>query len=174
MMMFRSIVADVLRVGTLVIALSGFVGVAQAQQPAQPSAGQVQLGRDVVEASGASRAFENVVPSILQQTLNMILQQNPDLQKDLVASVQAIRPEFEKRQGEITDIVARIYAQRFTEAELKEILAFYRSTTGKKFVADIASVLEQSFVMTQEWGGKLSEEVVVRLRAEMKKKGHTI
>ena len=172
--MFRSIVADVLRVGALVLALSGFAGAAQAQQPAQPSAAHVQLGHDVVVASGATRAFENVVPSILQQTLNVVLQQNPDLQKDLVASVQAIRPEFEKRQGEITDIVARIYAQRFTEAELKEILSFYRSPTGKKFVTDIAAVLEQSFVKTQEWGGKLSEEVVVRLRAEMKKKGHTI
>jgi hypothetical protein len=174
MMMFRSTVADVLRVGALVIAFSGFVGAAQAQQPAQPSAGHIQLGRDVVEASGATRAFDGVVPSILQQTLNGVLQQNPDLQKDLVASVQTIRPEFEKRRVEINDIVARIYAQRFTEAELKEILAFYRSATGKKFVAGIPAVLEESFVKTQEWGVKLSEEVVVRLRAEMKKKGHTI
>jgi hypothetical protein len=174
MMMFRSTVADVLRVAALVIAFSGFVGAAQAQQPAPPSAGQIQLGRDVVEASGATRAFDGIVPSILQQTLNGVLQQNPDLQKDLVASVQAISPEFEKRRVEIIDIVARIYAQRFTEAELKEILTFYRSATGKKFVVGIPAVLEESFVKTQEWGSKLSEELVVRLRAEMKKKGHTI
>jgi hypothetical protein len=35
-------------------------------------------------------------------------------------------------------------------------------------------VLEESFVKTQEWGGKISEEVVQQLRAEMKKRGHTI
>jgi hypothetical protein len=35
-------------------------------------------------------------------------------------------------------------------------------------------VLEESLVKTQEWGGKISEEVVLNLRAEMKKRGHTI
>jgi len=171
--MYRSTFAGILRVGALVIALSGMTSAAFAQQPT-PSAGQIQIGRDIVTASGATRAFEGIVPSILQQALNLFTQQNPDLQKDLTASIQMIAPEFEKRRVEIVDIVATVYAQRFTEAELKEILAFYRSTVGKKFVTELPAVLEQSFVKTQEWGGKLSEQVVTRLRAEMKKKGHTI
>jgi len=171
--MYRSTIAGILRVGALVIALSGITGAAFAQQPT-PSAGQIQLGRDIVVASGATRAFDGVVPSILQQALNLFTQQNPDLQKDLTASIQSIAPEFEKRRVEIVDIVATVYAQRFAEAELKEILAFYRSTVGKKFVGELPTVLEQSFIKTQEWGGKLSEQVVTRVRAEMKKKGHTI
>jgi hypothetical protein len=57
---------------------------------------------------------------------------------------------------------------------LKEILTFYQSAVGKKFVTQLPSVLEESFVKTQEWGGKISEEVVQQLRAEMKKRGHTI
>ncbi len=171
--MYRSTIAGILRVGALVIALSGATGAALAQQ-STPSAGQIQLGRDIVSASGATRSFDGIVPTILQQALGMFTQQNPDLQKDLTASIQSIAPEFEKRRVEIIDIVATVYAQRFTEAELKEILAFYRSTVGKKFVTELPAVLEQSFVKTQEWGGKLSEQVVNRLRAEMKKKGHAI
>jgi hypothetical protein len=160
--------------GALALMLIGLAGAAVAQQPAQPGAAQVQLGRDLVESSGATRAFDGVVPSILQQALNSFVQQNPDLQKDLVTSIQAIRPEFEKRRSEIIDLVARVYATRFTEGELKEIITFYRSNTGKKFVTQLPSVLEESFTKTQEWGAKISEEIVVRLRAEMKKKGHTI
>jgi hypothetical protein len=35
-------------------------------------------------------------------------------------------------------------------------------------------VLEESFIKTQEWGGRLSEEIVQSLRVEMKKRGHAI
>ena len=54
--------------------------------------------------------------------------------------------------------VARVYAAKFTEAELKELLVFYRSTIGKKFVAEQPAVLEEGFRRTQEWSAKISED----------------
>lgn len=167
--MFRTIVAGALRAGVFAIALAGLTGAASAQSPST-----VQLGRDIVEASGATRAFDGIVPSILQQTANIFTQQNPDLQKEIIGSLKELAPEFEKRRSEIIDLIARVYATRFSEAELKEILAFYRSPTGKKFVVQLPTILEEGYAKTQEWGGKLSEEVVQKLRADMKKKGHTI
>lgn len=166
--MFRSTIAAV-----LLAALTAFstAAVAQSQQPASAT---VKLAREVVVASGATRAFDGVIPSILGQSLSVFIQQNPDLQKDLTEAMKTIAPQFEKRVEEIIDIVAAVYATRFTEAELKELLAFYRSAVGKKFVAVLPSVLEESFVKTQEWSGKISEEIVIGLRAEMKKRGHTI
>ena len=170
--MYRKPVLYLLRAGAFVLALAGFAGVAAAQQP--PSAALIQIARDVVEASGASRAFDPIIPSMLQRSINAFVPQNPDLQKPIVESVQTIAPAFEKRRSEIIDIVARVYAVRFTEAELKELLAFYRSTIGKKFVAEQPAVLDESFRRTQEWSAKLAEEIVTALRAEMKKRGHTI
>ncbi|HEX5777257.1 MAG TPA: DUF2059 domain-containing protein [Xanthobacteraceae bacterium] len=170
--MFRSTFAAGLRMLTLLIALGGFGTAAMAQ--GSTTSANVQLARDGVVASGATRAFEGVVPSILQQSLNVFVQQNPDLQKDLVESLKAIGPGFEKRTSEIIDIIAGVYATRFTQQELKELLTFYQSAVGKKFVTLLPNVLEESFVKTQEWGGKLSEEIVRTLRAEMKKRGHAI
>jgi uncharacterized protein len=170
--MFQSTVAGALRTGALFVALIAFGTAALAQSA--PTAANVQLAREVVLASGATRAFDGVIPSILQQSLSVFVQQNPDLQKDLTESTKAIAPAFEKRSTEIIDIIATVYATRFSQAELKELLNFYQSAVGKKFVALLPSVLEESFVKTQEWGGKLSEEVVQQLRAEMKKRGHTI
>lgn len=169
--MFRLNVAVGLRAGALLIALAAFSPPASSQT-ATPD--NFQLARDVVVASGATRAFEGVVPSILQQSLGVFVQQNPDLQKELTESIKSIAPEFEKRVSEIVDIVARVYASRFSEAELKDILDFYRSDSGKKLVTLLPNVLEESFVKTQEWGGQLSEEIILRLRADMKKKGHAI
>jgi hypothetical protein len=171
MTMYR-FAAGILRAGALAFALASLPLVAHAQQ--QPSAAHLQVARDVVEASGAARAFDTVVPAVMQQSYTLFLQQNPDLQKPLQESLVVIRPEFDARRVEIRDLVAAVYAKRFSEPELKDLLAFYRSTTGKKFVAEIPSVLEESFGRTQEWGGRLSEEIVARLRVEMKKRGHAI
>jgi hypothetical protein len=170
--MFRSTVAGALRAMTLILALAALNVPAVAQTA--PSAANVQLAREVVLASGATRAFDGVVPSILQQSLNVFVQQNPDLQKVLVESMKTIGPVFEKKSSEIIDIIASVYASRFTSGELKELLSFYQSAVGKKFVTQLPSVLEESFVKTQEWGGKVSEEIVQALRAEMKKRGHAI
>lgn len=171
--MLRSTVAGALRALALLAVLTAF-STAVSAQTAAPSASAVQIAREVVDASGATRSFAGIVPNILGQSLSVFVQQNPDLTKDLTESVKTIAPEFEKRSSEISDLVARVYATRFTEAELKELLTFYRSAVGKKFVSVLPSVLEESFVKTQEWGGKISEEIVISLRAEMKKRGHTI
>jgi hypothetical protein len=170
--MFHSTLAGALRALTLLIALGAFAVPVAAQTA--PSSANVQLAREVVVASGATRAFEGVIPSILQQSLNVFVQQNPDLQKDLVEALKAIGPGFEKRTTEIIDIIASVYATRFSQQELKELLTFYQSAVGKKFVTLLPNVLEESFIKTQEWGGKLSEEIVQTMRAEMKKRGHTI
>ena len=171
--MLRSTVAGALRSLALLAALSAFTTAAFAQAAA-PTASAVQTAREVVEASGATRSFAGVVPNILGQSLNVFVQQNPDLQKELVEAIKTIGPVFEKRASEIINIVASVYAVRFSQAELKELLAFYQSAVGKKFVTQLPNVLEESFVKTQEWGGKISEEIVQGLRAEMKKRGHTI
>jgi hypothetical protein len=176
--MNRPTIARALRVGALTIALGMLATGALAQAPAPkgppPSAAQVQLAREIIDASGAARAFDGIIPTIMQQAYASFLQQNPDLQKPLVEAITAIRGDFEKRQPEIVALMATAYASHFTEAELKELITFYRSPTGKKLVTELPGVLEESFARAREWGTKVSEEFIAALRAEMKKRGHTI
>ncbi|HLL28946.1 MAG TPA: DUF2059 domain-containing protein [Xanthobacteraceae bacterium] len=176
--MNRPTIARALRLAALVIALGITVTGVRAQQPAPkgppPSAAQIQLARQIIDASGAARAFDGVIPSVMQQAYASFLQQNPDLQKQLVEAITAIRGDFEKRQPEVVSLMATAYASHFTEAELNELLTFYRSPTGKKLVTELPNVLEESFAAVRQWGAKTSEEFIAALRAEMKKRGYTI
>jgi hypothetical protein len=159
------------RAGAILVALFGFAAVAQAQAP---SAAQLKLAQQVVEMQGSSRSFEGAVPSILTQVYQQYVSQNPDLEKDIGAVLRTMLPEFDKRKDEISAILARVYAEKFTEAELKEILVFYESPAGKKFVAATADIGKETMGKLQEWSGKVSKDVTERLKAEMKKKGHNI
>ena len=159
------------RAGAMLVALFGFVAVAQAQAP---SANHLKLARQVVEFQGSMRSFDGAIPSIFTQVYQQYVTQNPDLDKDIASALRAMLPEFDKRKEEITVILARIYAEKFSEAELNDILGFYNSATGKKFVAATADIGKESMGKLQEWNSKVNKEVIDRLKAEMKKKGHNI
>lgn len=167
-----SLVIRAARAGAIVVALLGFGAAAQAQQA--PNANQLKLARQVVELQGSQRSFEGAIPSIFTQIYNQFVSQNPDLDKDIAATLRALLPEFDKRKDEITAILARVYAEKFTEAELKDILTFYESPTGKKFVGATADVGKETMGKLQEWSGKVNQDAIDRLKAEMKKKGHNI
>ncbi|MFG1479189.1 DUF2059 domain-containing protein [Xanthobacter sp. V4C-4] len=145
-------------------------GVALAQQAA-PTPAQVALARDLVEANGEARAFDGVIANIVDGAALSFLSTNPDLAKQLRDVAIAVRPEFEKRQAEIIQILATAYASRFTEAELKEALAFFRTPTGKKLVTDRPAIVQQAVQGIQAWGAQLNAQAVERVRAEMRKKG---
>jgi hypothetical protein len=45
---------------------------------------------------------------------------------------------------------------------------------GKKLIATEPQILEQSMRRVQSWADQLSDQMMGRFRAEMKKKGHTL
>jgi hypothetical protein len=153
--------------------LFGFVAATQAQTQA-PNANQLKLARQVVEMQGSLRSFDSAIPTIFTQIYNQYVSQNPDLDKDISATLRALLPEFDKRKEEITAVLARVYAEKFTETELNDIIAFYNSPSGKKFIGATSDIGKESMGKLQEWSGQINKDAIERLKVEMKKKGHSI
>jgi hypothetical protein len=156
----------------LLLASATFVGSALAQ-PA-PSASAVATARELVETKGGSAMFDPVIISVVEQTKAALLQTNPQLGKDLNDVAAQLRTEFGSKRDELMAYAAKLYADRFTEQELKEMLAFYKSPLGRKMSNIEPQVLDQTFNYIQQWGQQVSEQVMNRFRAEMKKKGHNL
>lgn len=140
----------------------------------QPSAAAVETAKEIVAVKGASNLLSAIIPSVVEQAKVLFQQTNPILAKDLNEAAAALRKELEPRQVELSNEVARLYATHFTEAELKEILTFYKTPVGKKMIEQEPRALEQSMQFAQGWRNRFSEEVIGKMRAEMKKRGHTI
>ena len=103
-----------------------------------------------------------------------MLQTNPMLGKDLNEVAAKLRTEYASRSAEVVNDVAKLYASRFTEQELKDALAFYKSPLGRKLLVEEPTILDQSMKNAQTWANRLSEEIIGKMRAEMKKRGHDI
>lgn len=157
------------------VIMLGAVRAAPAQSPppaAQPSPAAFLLAKQIVEVKGVQNIFTPLVRGVVVKTKNMFMQTNFMWAKDLdqVAAIEEKR--LAPRVNELVDATARIYAQHFTEAELKQLLAFYQSPVGKKALTEEPKVLDESMAYAGTWGDKLSQEVIADMREEMKKRGH--
>ena len=154
------------------------IGIAQpaAPQPAppQPSPAAILLAKQIVDVKGVKSMFEPMVRGVVQKVKDAFMQTNFMWSKDLNEVAAIVQKDDDPRLNELIDQTARIYASHFTEAELKNILAFYQSPVGRKMVAEEPKALDESMANAGNWGDKLSEEVITQIRIEMKKRGHDL
>ena len=166
--------SSVRRVGSAVFLVCMLSAPALAQAPAKPSPEHIALARAVLDFTGARNSFDNVIPKLLTDARNTILNTRPTLQTDLDPAAMEVAKKMKAADEELITSIATVYAQKFTEAELKEIAAFYQSPAGKKMTSEMPSVLTESYKLIQEWTRKMSVDIMTNLRTEMRKKGHEI
>lgn len=148
-----------------------------AQTPApttQASASHLAVAREVVLASGIARSVNAIAPEIAGQMRNTLAGTRPEVMKDLDEVLASLRPEIEKESEEMIATTARIFATRLTEAELTQIAQFFTSPAGRRYVDTQPLLLDAMFTEMQAWSQRLSETVVTKVRAEMRRRGHEI
>jgi hypothetical protein len=155
-----------------VLACLAFAQDARAQ--AQPSAASVALAREIVDLKGATTMFDSVISGVIEYHKRILLQANPTAAKDLEEVSARLVKEFSPRRSEVQLEVARAYAGRFSEQELKDILAFYKTPLGKKLIVEEPKGVDDATKRVDVWAAKYAEEVLAKMRAEMKKKGHNL
>lgn len=140
----------------------------------QPSKNALSLANEILEIKGSMTIFEAVIPGVVEKSKATLLQMNPNLFKDLNEVATNLRKEFGPRLEALRADIARIYAARFTEQEMKDTLAFFKSPLGKKILTEEPAFVDRSMSAAQDWAIKLNDEVLQRFRAEMKKRGHAL
>ena len=171
--MFRMLnMSAALRAGVVGAALLVMPAAGFAQQTPSPAA--IATAKEIVTLKGGENMFGPLIPNIVEQGKSMFEQQNPALSKDLSTVAAKLRTDLAPRMAEVNNEIAKAYASHFTEGELKEMLAFYKSPVGRKMITEEPKALAQAVNFAQSWAQKFSEEVVTKYRAEMKKLGHDL
>ena len=159
----------------LVAALAfGWVVLAGAARAQAPSPGALAAAKELVVLKGAGAMFDPIIPGVIESAKNQFMPTNPNLSAPLTEVANQLHKEYAPKRAELLDLVAAIYAQHFTEAELKEITAFYKTAAGKKMLTQEPLAINQSLTAAQDWANKFSDMVLERFRAEMAKKGHKL
>jgi hypothetical protein len=151
------------------------VAAAHAQAPAPaPTAGAVAAARELIVVKGGAAMFEPVIPGVIETAKNSLVPNNPNLTRELNDVAAQLRKDYEGKKAELVYEVALIYAAHFTEQELKDLVAFYKSPLGQKMLKEEPLALDQSMKKATDWSQNFSEAVLGRIRSEMTKKGHPL
>ena len=168
----RRVAARHVLAALLVLAALGAARPVLAQTAPSPNA--VLIAKQIVEIKGVNKLFDPLIRGVVEKVKNQYMQTNFMWAKDLNAVADQLIKQYQPRTIELVDETARIYASHFTEAELKQILAFYQTPVGHKVIVEEPRALDQSMANAGVFGDKLSEEIINKFRDEMKKRGHDL
>ena len=150
------------------------IGIAAPAQSQQPSANSILIAKQIVQLKGVQQMMDPIARGVVEKVKNVVMQTNFMWAKDINEVTAQMHKEFDGRSSEMVDTAARAYASHFTEPELKQILTFYQSPVGQKMIVEEPKAIEDSMHNAAEWADNLSVDVMNRMRAEMKKRGHDI
>ena len=162
----------------LALALAMAALPAAAQQAAAPpkaaSPAAIAAAKEILAMKNASAMYQNAVPNIVQQTKDTLLQTNLNYQNDLNEVAVIVAKNLAGREKEIGEGMAQIYANEFTEQELKDLVIFYKSPLGQKLLANEPRAIQSSMAYMNQWAQQFGEIVNGEFRAEMRKRGKQI
>ena len=165
------------------LTLSGVPAVAQQKQPApaasaaplkQGSPAALAAAKEILAMKNASAMYANAVPNLVEQTKNVLLQNNLNYQKDLNEVAVIVAQKLAGREKEIGEGMAQVYANEFTEQELKDLVSFYKSPLGQKLLSSEPRAIQFSMSYMNQWAQVFAETINGQFRAEMKKRGKDI
>ena len=141
-------------------------------KPASPAA--LAAAKEILTMKNASAMYASAVPNLVEQTKNALIQNNLNYQKDLNEVSLIVAKNLAGREKEIGEGMAQVYANEFSEQELKDLVAFYKSPLGAKLLAAEPRAIQFSISYMNAWAQNFASVVDTQFRAEMKKRGKTI
>lgn len=112
----------------------------------------------MMEVSGAKNTYK----AVLTQIVSMFKQQKPEVPA-------AVWTEFEVAfskvaEEDLLNILLPVYQKHMSEADLKNMIVFYETPTGKRFAEKTPLITQDSMAAGQEWGKKLGEEFAKKMQ----------
>jgi hypothetical protein len=152
----------------------GLAGPAAAQAQTAPSPNSLLLAKQIVQIKGVNNMMDPIARGVVEKVKSVVMQTNFMFQKDINEVTVQLHKEFDGRSSELVDQTAQLYASRFTEPELKQILTYYQTPLGQKMLVEEPKIIDASLQQVNGWADNLSIDIMARMREELKKRGHDI
>lgn len=156
-------------IALLALALALAAPVRAQQAPLDPA--RLAAAKDLMTAMGADAQFKVAVETMTKGMADMVRQRHSDKGGVVDEVMGALRDKFLARASEVRDLVAPLWAEKFSAAELKELTAFFGSPIGRKMIEAQPGIMQKSMQLGMQWGQRIGKEVEDEARKELEKRG---
>lgn len=128
----------------------------------------------LLEVSGSSQLAVQVASTISGQILDQ-LRSNASIPPRAIDVAKEVLDEEFKRSFDAPDGlmagIVRVYAKHFTSEDVKGLVAFYNTELGKKLVATMPALMQESMEAAQQWSTRETPRIGRVLNERLKKEG---
>jgi hypothetical protein len=121
----------------------------------------LKVSENYLEVSGIKVGFNNIVDDVIKSQSGQMPKEYQEKFKEVMKSFMDKYYTYDILKPKL----AKIYADEFTELELKDLIVFYSSPTGKKFADKIPSLTKKGM----EIGANTVKDHQEELQEMMKK-----
>lgn len=144
-------------VGSAALALA-FSAPAAAQEISEA---HLDAARDAIGAIRATAQFDNILLAAALNLKSQLIQANPDQEAIISATVDETALALAGRRGDLEAEAARVYANYFTEDELRSIAEFYVSEAGQKLLASGPQATRDVLRAADIWSRGINRDLAV-------------
>jgi hypothetical protein len=112
--------------------------------------------RKLLELTGAAQLGQQTLDAMLMEFSSM-----PGLPPGFIEEVRALA-----KAEQLVDLIVPVYLKNLQEADIDAAIAFYSSPSGKRMVAALPAINQQSMAAGQQWGAQLAEQAMKNLQAK--------
>ncbi|NWJ49438.1 MAG: DUF2059 domain-containing protein [Bacteroidetes bacterium] len=114
--------------------------------------------RALLEITGSAKLGKQVMSTMIASFKNSLVNVNLEFWNEFEKSVKT---------EELVELIIPLYEKYYTEKDIDQLIAFYNTPVGKKMIATMPQIMQESMAIGQNWGRQLAE----KLAKELKEKG---
>ncbi|MBD8892820.1 DUF2059 domain-containing protein [Roseibium litorale] len=126
--------------------------------------------KEVVTATKALSSFDDILPLLAEQTRTLFVQSDPARTQEIVDVTSEVALKLAAKRAELNKTIYEIWARRFTEDELKQLVEFYNSPLGSKLTDNGPTITALAIGAARQWQDQISSELVAMVREELDKR----
>lgn len=111
--------------------------------------------RQMMELSGAGKLGIQVMEAMSTQFQRSLPEVPTEFWKEVMKEVNP---------DKMIDLIIPIYKKHFTQAEVQQLITFYKSPIGQKVSATLPAVTAESMEVGEQWGQEIAAIALKRLQ----------
>jgi hypothetical protein len=119
----------------------------------------------LLEVTGSLRVGQQMSELMVGQMTETLKQARPDIEPRLYDVLRdEVNAVLEESIPAFVELMIPVYHRHFSHREIRELLAFYGTDLGRKTIAVMPLLLQESMQLGQRWGRSLAPVVERRIR----------
>lgn len=131
----------------------------------------LRLGARFAEITGANQLYVNALNAQRRDIIRALVTTNPDIGEMITGVADQAYLEMAESAGPLFGAIASVYASAYTLEDLTEIVAFFDSEVGGRYVANQRATDQAVLQSTVNWGDQVSVEFLARVRELLSEQG---